>query len=308
MKFLYKNFLLVLLLFSLLFLPSVEAVSNPYGKYQDLYGEKTVRCTWYAWQQAYDNLGVVLPRWGNAQTWYNSAISDGFKVGKEARANSIVVWSSNDSYGHVAFVVSVDQENNSMIVNEGGIPSVGNEGILTNVKKSTTSSNLIGFIYLDEVPNKQNNPNSNNTISNANASKNKSSNNNLDTLDIDIDNFQFQKDVLEYNFEVSFAKKIIIIKAEAEDEKALVEGTGQKALKLGENNYSIIVTAENGAKKEYKINVNRLEPVASDKKVEKENYNVNKKDNLKIVIVSILSIISIIIVFLILRKKYKKNK
>ena len=211
MKFLYKNFLLVLLLFSLLFLPSVEAVSNPYGKYQDLYGEKTVRCTWYAWQQAYDNLGVVLPRWGNAQTWYNSAISDGFKVGKEARANSIVVWSSNDSYGHVAFVVSVDQENNSMIVNEGGIPSVGNEGILTNVKKSTTSSNLIGFIYLDEVPNKQNNPNSNNTISNANASKNKSSNNNLDTLDIDIDNFQFQKDVLEYNFEVSFAKKIIII-------------------------------------------------------------------------------------------------
>ena len=107
MKFFKKNFLLILICF-LSFTLSVNAATNPYGKYQDLYGVKTVRCTWYAWEQAYTNAGVALPGWGNAQTWYNSAAMAGYSVGKEARSNSIAVWSSSDSYGHVAYVVSVE--------------------------------------------------------------------------------------------------------------------------------------------------------------------------------------------------------
>ena len=49
MKFLNKNFLLIVIICFFGFIGSVDATSNPYGKYQDLYGVKTVRCNWYAW-------------------------------------------------------------------------------------------------------------------------------------------------------------------------------------------------------------------------------------------------------------------
>ena len=96
-----KKFNLLFIVCIILFVPNVYAASNPYGKYQELYNIKTVRCTWYAWQQAYENTGVALPGWGNAQTWYNSAKQAGYSVGREAKANSIAVWSSSDGYGHV---------------------------------------------------------------------------------------------------------------------------------------------------------------------------------------------------------------
>ena len=155
------------------FILSVNAATNPYGKYQDLYGVKTVRCTWYAWEQAYTNAGIALPGWGNAQTWYNSAAMAGYSVGKEARANSIAVWSSSDSYGHVAYVVSVDESGEYMTVNEGGIPTEENEGIVIGSKLSTSASNLIGFIYLSDAPKSS----GGSTSSSSNSeSKNKSSN------------------------------------------------------------------------------------------------------------------------------------
>ncbi len=252
MEFLKKNFLLLLIGFLVLMF-DVHAASNPYGKYQDLYGVKTVRCTWYAWQQAYDNAGVVLPGWGNAQTWYNSALSDGYAVGQEARANSIAVWSSNDGYGHVAYVVSVDGE--YMTINEGGIPITENEGIVVGSKAAIDSSNLIGFIYLDDVPKNTN------ESSKANDSKKKSSNKELVALTVDIAGFNFDKDIKEYNLEVAYDIGVITIKAEAEDENAVITGTGEKALKVGNNNYKIVVTAEDGTTDEYSINVKRNEQV-----------------------------------------------
>ena len=252
MEFLKKNFLLLLIGF-LVLMYDVHAASNPYGKYQDLYGVKTVRCTWYAWQQAYDNAGVVLPGWGNAQTWYNSALSDGYAVGQEARANSIAVWSSNDGYGHVAYVVSVDGE--YMTINEGGIPTTENEGIVVGSKAAIDSSNLIGFIYLDDVPKNTN------ESSKANDSKKKSSNKELVALTVDIAGFNFDKDIKEYNLEVAYDIGVITIKAEAEDENAVITGTGEKALKVGNNNYKIVVTAEDGTTDEYSINVKRNEQV-----------------------------------------------
>ena len=69
MNLLKKLFLLIFITFS--FTSLVNAASNPYGKYQSLYGITTVRCTWYAWQEAYEHTGVALPGWGNAQMWYN---------------------------------------------------------------------------------------------------------------------------------------------------------------------------------------------------------------------------------------------
>ena len=46
---------------------SVEAATNPYPESQTINGVTTIPCTWYAWQQAYDNLGVAMPNFGNAK-------------------------------------------------------------------------------------------------------------------------------------------------------------------------------------------------------------------------------------------------
>lgn len=185
-----KKILFFLIIF-FSFITLSHASANPYGKYQDLYGVKTVRCTWYAWQEAYNNAGVALPGWGNAQTWYNLAAQAGFSVGQVAKANSIAVWSSSDAYGHVAYVVSVDSDGVYMTVNEGGMPdAVDSEGIIIGSRKSTSAANLIGFIYLSDAPKN----NSNSTSSNSNNTNNKlSSNKNITSLEIDIEDFSLIK-------------------------------------------------------------------------------------------------------------------
>lgn len=303
--------LIVLLAITFCFASSVSAASNPYGKYQSLYGITTIRCTWYAWQQAYEHTGVALPSWGNAQTWYNSAINDGYKVGSEAKPNSIAVWSSSDGYGHVGFVVSVS--GNIMTVNEAGIVTDENEGIVNGSHKYTTAENLIGFIYLDEAPTKNNSSNNsttntktNNTASNNSPKKEESSNTNLNSLTIDIEGFEFKEDTLEYKLEVDYRTEIIHISASAEDDKAIVTGAGAKALKIGENNYSIIITAEDGTTKEYKITITRDEPLIVDH-VETKIEDDPLMNYLIIGIISGGIILGTIIIILIIKKGKKKK-
>ena len=304
MKFFKKNFLLILICF-LSFTLSVNAATNPYGKYQDLYGVKTVRCTWYAWEQAYINAGVALPGWGNAQTWYNSAAMAGYSVGKEARANSIAVWSSSDSYGHVAYVVSVDESGEYMTVNEGGIPTEENEGIVIGSKLSTSTSNLIGFIYLSDAPKSSGGSTSS---SNNSESKNKSSNNNLSSMEIDIEGFTFNPEITEYNLEVPYNTKIISIKAISESDRAVVTGAGEKALKVGENNYRIVITAEDGTTKEYKISIRRNAKVSDEEKETVIETEKEDKFNNKILIVGVIIIVILFILGIILLIRYRKNK
>ena len=302
MKFFKKNFLLILICF-LSFTLSVNAATNPYGKYQDLYGVKTVRCTWYAWEQAYINAGVALPGWGNAQTWYNSAAMAGYSVGKEAASNSIAVWSSSDSYGHVAYVVLVDESGEYMTVNEGGIPTEENEGIVIGARYSTSSSKLIGFIYLSDAPKSSGGSTSS---SNNSESKNKSSNNNLSSMEIDIEGFTFNPEITEYNLEVPYNTKIISIKAISESDRAVVTGAGEKALKVGENNYRIVITAEDGTTKEYKISIRRNAKVSDEEKETVIETEKEDKFNSKILIVGVFIIViafTLVVISLIKHKR-----
>lgn len=309
------NLLLFIILISL-FIPNAYAATNPYGKYQELYNIKTVRCTWYAWQQAYEIAGVALPGWDNAQTWYNSAKQAGYSVGKEAKPNSIAVWSSIDGYGHVGYVVSV--EGDYMTTNEGGMVTEENEGIINGIQRSVTSDNLIGFIYLDDAPknptssnnvsSNTNNTSSNNTNTQPNVDEvvdveeEKSSNNYLSELTIDIENFNFDKNTTEYTLVVDNNTKIITIDAKAEDEKAQVIGTGQKALKVGENKYTITVIAEDEAKREYNIVIAREEIVEEEVVETIEESKTNST-----IIYVVIGFISCLIIILIIRK-ILKNK
>ncbi len=140
------------------FAKEASAASNPYPYTQTVGGVVTRPCTWYAWQQAYERLGIALPAWGNAIDWYNNAARAGYSVGATPKANSIAVWRERDhNLGHVAFVTAVN--GNQMTINEGGRTDLaGNNGIKNGqVLPSTVgttwySRTLIGFIYLNGTP------------------------------------------------------------------------------------------------------------------------------------------------------------
>ena len=82
-----------------------------------------------------------------------------------------------------------------------------------------------------------------------------SSENNLSSLSVSEGNISFFKDITTYSLNVD--KDSIIISATAVDSKAKVSGTGKKTLKYGNNTFNVVVTAEDGSKKTYTINVNR---------------------------------------------------
>ena len=111
-------------------------------------------------------------------------------------------------------------------------------------------------------PTPSNNNNSNNRNNNiqspVTAGEEKSSNANI--KEISIENFQLKKDDdVNYSLIVNHIVEDITIKAIAEDEKSSVKGAGKVKLKVGDNKFEIIVTAENGDTKTYYVNVKRKE-------------------------------------------------
>ena len=55
---------------------TVVAASNPYPTSQNVDGDAyyEIPCTYYAWQQVYNNSGVALPNWGNGIAFYEKFI------------------------------------------------------------------------------------------------------------------------------------------------------------------------------------------------------------------------------------------
>ena len=140
----------------------VGAAQNPYGMWQDVDGDgnNEIRCTYFAWQQVYDNTGIALPGWGDAGTWLQSAMDAGYATGDSPQPGAIAVWSGGDGgYGHVAYVTS--GSGNTFTVNEGGrtdLDHTSSQGVeygytLTNAVgsprpyESSGTQILLGFIY-----------------------------------------------------------------------------------------------------------------------------------------------------------------
>lgn len=144
--------LFITIFMSIILVGKVNAASNPYPHYEDLGFGNIVNCTWYAWQQAKDRMGVELPLWYNAGTWHTKAAKAGFSVGKEPRVNSIMVWDYGENFGgHVSYVTGV---NGSAITYDEGGSLMSSTGIATNQTINLEEINAItngvyGFIYLD---------------------------------------------------------------------------------------------------------------------------------------------------------------
>ena len=124
------------------------------------------------------------------------------------------------------------------------------------------------------------NTNSNGSSSKSETNANLSSNNNLSSLSIDEAKIspEFSKDVYEYTAKVSNEVEKITIHASVSDDNASVYGYGEKELVEGFNEFNIVVTAENGAEKTYKITVERVEKDPIKVKVNGTVYTVVKKE------------------------------
>lgn len=85
----------------------------------------------------------------------------------------------------------------------------------------------------------------------------KSSEKNLSSLSVSEGTLspKFSAGTTTYKVDLTSETESLTISAKAKDSKAKVSGTGKKDLKIGENNFTVTVTAEDGSKKTYTISV-----------------------------------------------------
>lgn len=137
---------------------------------------------------------------------------------------------------------AVSESNNS--TNNSGVNNSNYTSTSTNTSKSNTT------VTTDKNE-------SNSEISTTSTNK-KSSNANLSNLGIKPNDFSgFKASVTSYNVTVPESVEEISIYATAQDSKATVSGTGNKKLETGKNTVTVTVTAEDGTKKTYTINITR---------------------------------------------------
>lgn len=125
------------------------AASNPYpiNNYNST-GEWS-NCTWSVWKLVYDNLGIALPAWGNAGSWYSNAQKYGYSVGSTPKINSIICYD-----GHVAFVTGISSDGSKVYIKEGGYgydPNLGYHEGYSNAygSREYTGQKIYGYIYLN---------------------------------------------------------------------------------------------------------------------------------------------------------------
>lgn len=110
---------------------------------------------------------------------------------------------------------------------------------------------------------------------NINRPDNRSKENNLSALALSNGEINFEENKTTY--EINIDASTTAITATAKDSKAKVEGLGVKDLKYGVNKFEIVVTAENGSKKTYTINVNRKDNRDADHYLSELSVSVGEK-------------------------------
>ena len=116
---------------------------------------------------------------------------------------------------------------------------------------------------------------------------------------------EFQTDVYEYSLKLIGEAEQVNITANATDENAIVDITGNENLKEGENVITILVTDKNLEETAtYQIIVNKS--LIDEEAIAKENEEKEKKRN--IIIISAIAIVLVIGIIIAVIVKHKKNK
>lgn len=137
----------------------------------------------------------------------------------------------------------------------------------TNTTGNTTNSTNTATNTTNTTAN--NNSNTTNTSSNTNKevvkTTQKSSNANLSNLGIKPNDFKgFKPATTTYEVTVPLSVEQIEIYATAQEKSASISGIGTKKLNEGLNEFSVVVTAENGVTKTYTLEITRTEDAKED--------------------------------------------
>ena len=105
-----------------------------------------------------------------------------------------------------------------------------------------------------------------------------SGNNNLDRIEIEGYEItpEFDKDVLEYSVKVNENETKVNVAAYAEDYRATVTGDGEIEVSAGNNVINIVVIAQNGSEKTYKLTIEVVDKNPINVKIDGKNYTVVK--------------------------------
>ena len=130
------------------------------------------------------------------------------------------------------------------------VVSVSGDG--ANYDTETEGTASASVTVKKKVSTSSNNNNNSNTTTNT-----KSKDNTLSSLTVSVGTLSpvFNASTTEYNVSVSGTTEKITLGAKANHAKASITGTGEKTIVPGHNWFTIVCTAENGSKKEYKVNV-----------------------------------------------------
>lgn len=107
-----------------------------------------------------------------------------------------------------------------------------------------------------------------------------SGNSSLDSLSVEGINVEFNSEKLNYDLIINSDK--INITATTSSSTSKVEGTGEKKLEYGKNEFKIIVTAENGSKRTYILNITRYDTNNTLKSIKINGEEVKINDNKEI--------------------------
>lgn len=156
---------------------------------------------------------------------------------------------------------------------QSNIKAAADEG--NNVYRSYNSLNLLDSDFVFSIPVYKNMPE---TVSELPAKGNP--NNYLKTLKInntDVEGFDGGK--ADYKVHVSYDVKVADIDAIAVNSNASIENTGEKDLVVGDNVFELVVTAQNGDKKTYNLNIVRSKNTSGEPTVDEIVNNSGVKSD-----------------------------
>lgn len=151
-------------------------------------------------------------------------------------------------------------------------------GLLTTKNDAANTTNETNNTNNTATQASSNSKSDENTTSKTTA---KSSNANLSDLGITPHDFTgFKYGTTSYKVTVPEDTETVEVYAKTQDSKAKVAGTGKKNLEKGENKVEVVVTAEDGTKKTYTINIVREAEQKTDEDMDNESVSVENANGL----------------------------
>lgn len=173
----------------------------------------------------------------------------------------------------ILFVLLTIQTNAVNTTSQGNNNTNQTSSSNTANTKNTTTKNTNNTNRTNHTANTTNTTNTTNITNITNTTKTKSSNANLSNLGIKPHDFTgFKSGTTSYQAVIPEDTETIEVYAKTQDTKATVTGTGKKTLESGDSKLEVVVTAEDGTKKTYTINITRGEQ-------KEDNENLEEPDN-----------------------------